>query len=164
MQALVGAYKGEDIQQQVEERISEHASWVQTNNAAQLAAYTDFVSSRMGDSSAAPSAAAAVITSDRSTPSSSSVVEEGEVAERETGAVAETSQDKIPARSGSGSSLALLDALNVGKVTTDLETRVQNVVRVFFCLAFTTHCCVLFCSFPCSDFAFQTLPNVPFLW
>lgn len=131
-QALAGPYKGEDVREQLEERITEHAAWVEANGCAQLAAYADFVAARSGGNSA--TAAAPV-----DTPDSSNASSNGAPAAEEEGAAA---GGTAAADGGAGGvhldvyggvkpqSLSLIDGLDVGDLTTDLETRVKDVVRL----------------------------------
>ena len=120
LQALSGPYKGEDVREQLEERITEHAAWVETNGSAQLAAYTEFVAARSGgdpanDSSNAGSNGAAA-------------AEAGAAVGGSQGSG--TSGVHLDAYGGmKPQSLSLIDDIDVKDLTTDLETRVKGVVR-----------------------------------
>jgi hypothetical protein len=139
MQALAGPYKGEDVRDQLEERISEHSSWVDTNCAAQLAAYADFVASRTGeDTTTTVATKSATGTADKPAgtqvelPSPTGNGNGASLAEgaREATLEGESSELRLAAYGGSKpQSLVLLDELDVAEFTTELETRVKNVVR-----------------------------------
>lgn len=115
MQALAGPYKGEDLREQLEERVNEHASWVEANTSAQLAAYTNFVQSRTGSDSASSA-------DSPESPSNSN----GASGAEDTGS-AEVKLDVFDG--GKPKSLELLDGLDVSETTADLEGRVRDVVR-----------------------------------
>jgi hypothetical protein len=129
MQALAGPYKGENIREQLEERISEHASWVESNGSAQLAAYATFVATRTDDTTTTASAAAGGGTP-VDTPDNSSSGSNGASAAGDTAAGAGKAAVQLDAFDGQKpQSLALLDVLDVTEVINDLETRVKTVVR-----------------------------------
>lgn len=130
MQALAGPYKGENVREQLEERITEHASWVETNSAAQLAAYVDFVTARVGGDTATAAAITPVDTSDSSTSNSNGAsAAEADGATGETDAASEKTEGHMDSFAGNKPlALSLLDPLDVAEVTTDLEGRVKDVV------------------------------------
>jgi hypothetical protein len=143
MQALAGPYKGEDVRDQLEERIGEHASWVEANTSAQLAAYSDFVASRTRDrANDGFAAAAAAVATSASTATAelangngnrTSAGDGTQPGDAGNSGVQLAGGSSSSSGSGSGSkpqSLVLLDEVDVADLTADLESRVKNVVRI----------------------------------
>eukprot|EP00892_Ulva_mutabilis_P005497 jgi/Ulvmu1/3319/UM155_0002.1 len=112
-----------DTAAQLEDRVREHAAWIETNGTAQLRAYTDFVAARQspGDGASAPTSSGADARSDASAATPGTAAN-GAASLSESDRHLNAFQGRQP------ESMTALSDLDTRAVVDDLEGRVRDVV------------------------------------
>lgn len=125
MQVLLPHFQANDVVKQLEERVREHAAWIETNGTAQLRAYTEFVAARqrLGESKGGP---AALATAPSGVDGDNPVAAANGAAAATAAAQPEVQLDAFQGRKPQ--SLTVLGDLDTQAVVDDLETRVRDVV------------------------------------
>lgn len=115
-----------EVVTQLEDRVREHAAWIETNGTAQLRAYTDFVAARQSSGDSGSSAGVPVAPPPRVPDAGSSEVANG------TGTALAAAPSDVHLDTFQGQkpqSLTVLADLDTQAIVNDLETRVRDVVR-----------------------------------
>lgn len=122
---LLPQFQAADVAQQLEERVREHAAWIETNGSAQLRAYTDFVAARQGSRESKGGAAPLATAPPGEVGGQPAAGSNGAAAES-AAARPEVQLDAFKGRTPQ--SLAVLADFDTQAVVDDLESRVRDVV------------------------------------